>query len=525
MFKKISDKMEFPDWAGEGTRWRKLTIFDKLLDGTFYNHLKFAFYDEKTAGGDFIPLEGRRPSAQYKLPRYVSRQVSRKLFAGRHIPKVRAESNEIEKKISALLTGTHIWPVMFEAAYRGSVGSVAVTFRVEDKKIGLKVWRAVWCSPIFDDFGDLLQLRIHYIAITNDLAALGFKDLLPGRKYWFIRDYMMKQEVTYNPVLEDDWNPVHGFREPGASLVVATVIDHNLGFVPAIWICNPGGVAAPDGAALWEDAIPNSIEMDYLLSQASRGARYNCAPQLVTRGVILNENSEGLTRTPVVHLAFAAAQKGEDGEMLGEGDAKLLEMTGAGAETALKLVEALKKFALEQIGVVQKDLSEMPGPLSGRAMEYVDEDSHDTAMQWRNTYGEGGALPLICKIIQTLDKTIDVSKIWLQWPRIYQPTPGDLINIVNALKVAVTPIAVEGAKASEGESIPTVPPLLEGDIASAYLKANLDLGILDDTVGTASPGPEDDIPNAAGGEKDGVMGANGPFWRVYPPIKVKQSNR
>lgn len=210
--------------------------------------------------------------------------------------------------------------------------------------------------------------------------------------------------------------------------------------------------------------------------------------------------------------------------MIGGGDAKLLEMQGTGAEAALKIIEMLKKLAQEQIGVVQKDPGEMPGPLSGRAMEFLDEDSHDTAMQWRTTYGEGGALALIAKMLRVLDPDIDVTTLWLQWPRIYQPTPGDLQAMVQALVMAITPIPVGEPKVSAdgtaGEQ-PTMPPLMDAEIARSWLAANMDLGILDDTEGDTPAGPSGGVPDPSHGDDDGVMGEHGPFWRILPPIKMR----
>ena len=521
MLKKITSTMTFPLWAAEGSRWRILQVYDKILDGKLYDHLPHSFYDEYDRTKRYIPLTERRPSCQYRLPRYIARWAARKLFAGRHVPKVRCKDEGVEKKVADILTGTKIWPTMLEAAYRGSVGSVAVSFRVEEDKIGLKVWRAQWCSPRFDDFSELVALRVHYCTTPEELAAIGIKVAEPNSTYWFIRDYGEETEVTYEPVLYDDWNPVEGFRDRSRQLEEREVIKHDLGFVPAVWIMNPYGCGHPDGAALWEDAIPNTIEVDYLLSQASRGSRYNCAPQLVTQGNMLTPEGESGTN-PTTTLHFQAQHKDETGETVGAGDAKLLEMNGNGVKAALELIEVQKKLALEQIGVVQKDPGEMPGPLSGRAMEYLDEDAHDTAMQWRTTYGEGGALPLICKIIRTRDPSIDVSKLWLQWPRIYQPTPGDLQAMVQALVMAITPIAVAGAKAGEDGSVPTLAPLMDPAIAAAYLAANLDLGILDDTEGDAPAGPSGGDPTPGKVEEGSVLGPNGPFWRIYPPIKIDQ---
>jgi hypothetical protein len=515
--------MKFPSWAPEDSRWRHLAVYDKILDGKLYDHLAHDFYQEEVAGR-YIPLLERRPAAQYRVCRYVARWAARKLFAGRHVPKVRGASVEVENEISDMLTGTKIWPTMLEAAFRGSVGSVAVTFRIENDKVGLKVWRALWCSPTFDDFGELTNLRIHYTTDAAALAAIGIFGAEPNRPYWFIRDYGLTSEITYKPVRVEDWNPVQGFLDPNGTLEIIPemVVPHNLGFVPGVWIMNPFGCDYPDGAPLWYDSIPDMIEIDYLMSQAARGTRYNCSPQLVTVGPVRNSNAETGTN-PTTMLAFEPAHRdGESGEMIGAGDAKLLEMAGTGAEAAIKLVEVLKRHALEQTGVVQKDPKDMPGPLSGRAMEYLDEDAHDTAMQWRTTYGEGGALLLICKIARVLRPKLDVTKLWLQWPRIYQPTPADLQSMVQALVMACTPIQVPGAKPNEEDgSVPSLQPLLDPAWARAYLLANLDAGILDDTAGDSPVGPSGGEPAEVSPEEIlRQQGPFGPFWRILPPTRV-----
>ena len=113
-----------------------------------------------------------------------------------------------------------------------------------------------------------------------------------------------------------------------------------------------------------------------------------------------------------------------------------------------------------------------------------------------------------------------MSGLWLQWPRIYQPTPDDLFAIVNALKAASTPAEVSAAGAAPGSKPLVVPALLDSKIASAYLEANMDLGILDDTDdGPAAGAPGSDptpTPSASSGTE---TRQEGPFWNIYAPIK------
>ena len=146
-----------------------------------------------------------------------------------------------------------------------------------------------------------------------------------------------RRKLLNTPVLDTDWNPVNGFKNPEAKLVASETIAHGLGFVPGIWIMNPAGML-PDGAALWEDAIPDNIEVDYLMSQAARGSRYSCAPQLVTKGEMVGSGDGNGGINPTTLLAFRADHKDSEGNVMGGGDAKLLEMNGSGVEAALKIV-------------------------------------------------------------------------------------------------------------------------------------------------------------------------------------------
>jgi len=505
MFQALSNSIQFPHWVEPDSRWRQLELYDLLLDGKFYDKLPHHFYEEEDRQGRAIPLMTRRPSVQYRLPRYVARWAARKLFAGRHAPKIRAKDDAAALTARSIASAANLWSKMFDAAYRGSVGSVAVTFRIDGDKCGLKVWRSVLCSPAFDDFGELVNLRVHYVTSGAVLVAAGIPVDDPNQEYWFIRDYGQEQEITYAPPRKVDWNPLKGVD----GLAPALETKHGLGFVPGIWIANPGASAGPDGPALWEDAIPNTIEIDYLLSQAARGARYNCAPQLVTTGQILNLGENTLVRGPQTYLAFDAARKDQQGNVLGEGGAKLLEMDGGGMKAALEAADRLKHLALEQIGAIQKEPSELPAPLSGRAMEFLDEDAHDVVMQWRTTYGDGGALQLLRKILTAMDAKIDPKSIWLQWPRIYQPTPDDMVKIVTALGMAIKPIEV--GKPNEQGVVKTLPPLMDAKTAREYLEANLDLSIIEDSNAQEGPGDvSDELPEISQIESN-------PYWTLSPP--------
>ncbi len=448
MFRKIAQQIRYPAWASEDSRYRKLDLRDRLLDGTFYNHIQNAFYDEQTSAGTIIPLIERRPSAQYRLPRMVARWCTRKLFTGRHAPKVRHKDTKKSQAIAALLRKGKFWERMTEAALLGSVGSVAVTFRVEigedgtNPQVALQVWRSKYCQPSFDDMGELAQLRVAYTTSGQTLAAMGAPNVEENQEYWYIRDWLPTGEVTYEPVKKLEWNPVQGFVGDNAANRTLTPwkgqeYKHSLKFVTAHWFVNLGGGQSPDGSCTFEDAIPNSIELDYTLSQIGRGTRYNASPQLVTVGRVL---SDTINRGPMTALQMAGGYRDEDGSTVAPGSAELLEMSGTGTTAALSLIDHLRNMALEQIAASRKDPDKMKAPLSGRAMEYLDQDSDDLVGDLRSQYGEHGALPLIKKICIASKLEKEGSAVSLQWPRMFQPTPDEVLALVQAFQIALDPM-------------------------------------------------------------------------------------
>jgi len=544
VFTKISEKIPFPGWVRKCPRFKRLDILDRLLDGTFYDHLPFAFYDEKDPNhkeGGINPLVERRPSAQFRLPRMVARQTARKLFSGRHIPRLRHKDKKAAKRLEAILVKMKFWSTMREAALFGSVGSVAVTFVIDQGgAAALTVWRGKFCWPSFDASGELQSLRVCYPADGHELKARGMTVEKPGKQHWYIRDFTPQADVTYQPPIVDDWNPVEGFADPDRQLVEHLSVPNPLAFVPGVWLRNLESGTFPDGTCTFEDAIPDSIELDYTFSQVGRGIRYNAAPQLMVRGEILNADEDGADRGPVTVLQVQVAKKSDGGDdQEGAGDAKLLEMTGSGVEASLKYVEALRKYALEQIEAFRKDPEHMTRVVSGRAMEFLDEESNDLVADLRSCYGEYGGLRLIKKMVTALRvlghakagvESMALDGLSLLWPRQFQPTPQDLQSMIPALCQALDPLEiganlVKAGTGGGGEGGGTPAPsleallkiiddnrLIEVDDIRAYLAVNMDLGILDGPDEGAADdsddddGPDDDKPPPQAEEQEGDGG-------------------
>lgn len=454
MLKKITDKIVFADWVTYDPRYRRLDIYDRLLDGTFYEHLPYAFYDETDQIGRYVPLSERRPSVQYGLPQLIAKTVARKLFAGRHRPIFINVSDETASVVNMFLTGANVYEKMLQAVFWGSVGSVAVTFSFIQGKLRLDVWRAKWCHPTFDECHCLEKLRVCYPVLGLTLKKNGQlvdEDGQPielKEKYWWVRDFSTSQELTYRPILESKWNPVTG-EDKFLQLPEDGLITHDLGFVPGEWLVNLSGGLFPDGSCTWDAAIPSAVEIDYTLSQLGRGVRYNASPELVVKGELENyEDGESsvIIRGPVNMLKFKSGMRDSEGVTAEGGDAKLLEMTGQGIIAGLSYVDKVRKYALETLTAIRKDPEQMKGPLSGRAMELVDEEFLDMVFELQTAYGNNGLLVLMKKIVQVAEKlglvtglTADCETMTLHWPRAYTPVPSEMVQIVQAFSQATNP--------------------------------------------------------------------------------------
>lgn len=496
MFKSITDRIVYPAWVNYDPRYARLDKLDRALDGTLYDDLKYSYYDEKQMNGEPVKMRDRRPAAQFRLPQMVARSCARKMFSGRHIPRIRNSANPSETlAFEKSLKTWGLWETMLEAAVSGSVGSVAVTFRIDEGRAAFYVWRAKYCNPSFDDMGELICLRVTYVTTGAQLMAFGAESLDPTRMYWFIRDYKPDCEIDYVPPRHDEWDPVRGFVDSNCVLVERQNTSHDFGFVPGVWIVNMRGGEAPDGLCTWRPALDNSIELDYDMSQGGRGVRYNCAPQLVIKGEPAGDSVDedgNLVRGPADYIQLDADRKSENGEMVSGGDAKLLEMGGSGITAALSYIDRLRALALEQINASRKNPDKINGVISGRGMEYLDEDFNDLIMELRTQYDP---TKLVSKVACALGKDDLAAGFTTQWPRLYQPTIQDIAALIPALKLAVGSDEVQDPAIKSGipGKTPNGKPLLTHEEARAILVSNLDLGLMDVESEDSVPNPKLDV--------------------------------
>ncbi len=409
MFQTICDLIpRDPDYP---ERTRTLDIMRRVLDGTLYDVLPYEFHDERSAGGDYVPLRARRPSVRYALPRIVVEDSVALLFSEGHFPAIDSPSQPVRDTLGQIMREARLNLVMTEAALRGAVGSVALLLRVLRGRVFVSVLDTAYLTPAWDPEAPdtLASVTERYKVSGASLAEQGYDIDKPGALYWFMRRWDAERETWFVPT-----------RVGGE---MSTIVDerrsvrHGLGFVPIVWVRNLPGGRGIDGACTFASAIETSIEIDYQLSQAGRGLKYSSDPTLLIK------EPAGLDGDMVRGAANALV-------VSEKGDAKLLEIGGTAAEAVIGYVRTLREFALESVHGNRADGSRLTTPASGRALELMNQGLIWLADNLRVSYGEGALLQLARMILMAsrryrlmvggepmppLDAHAPLSLVWPGW--------------------------------------------------------------------------------------------------------------
>lgn len=518
-----------PAWM-KGSRLETLMIRDKWLETKFYDPIPLSFNQEKT-GNKYNSIYDRQPSIQGNYPRAIAGLTSRKLFAGRHRPRLKHKDKEFLLKVQALVEELKMPLRMLEAIKRGSVGSVLVLFKflsvpvrdltpeeidagmssddIEKTVKGIvEVKQTQYCTPTFNQFEELTAVLEHYLVPGYEMLSRGLTTDREGQrinahnKYWYVKMYDTKMECIYFPLKEHDWNPIDGglYSDNGKDPLVAYPIVndknenvnplyHNLGFVQGIWIKNLTGGTHPEGESTWDTALNNFVAMDYAKSQNDRGLKYGSAPQLAIKGDLRDEVETGeeanVYRDSSFAIRLAADTKTMGQEESTGHDAFLLETNGTAAKASDDFTRGIKQTSFEQANVARKDMESIKGSISGKVIELIDEDFLDLLEELRLIYIEYGFLPFMKKVCKAAEiaghalatgfKDIVIDGLTVECPPFYVPDAQEIQFLVSAM-VQATETQKPGGKGADGaQTMLTVTPLIEPEIAAQFLAKQLDL--------------------------------------------------
>ncbi len=428
---------ELPDRA------YRLTCFERVLDGTHYDELQHPFSKEISENGEYIPLSKRRPSVRTNLARVVVEDAVSLLFSEGHWPPIRAAQDRTMKLLTAMVAQVRLNETMLEAAIRGSVGSVAIQFRVLKRKPFFDVMPTAFLTPTWQaDAPDVLANVVElYQTSGRTLRETGYTipndDL--NSKFWFRRMWDDDREIWYVP---EKLNPQVNVADIAWKEDAKRTVRHGLAFVPMIWVRNlptSRRQSICDGACTFEAAIDTVIEADYLLSQGGRALKYAADPTLVIKQGTLGEADT--TRKGGAANAL---------EVDVDGDAKLLEINGTAAAAVMQHVTQLRGIALEAIHGNRANADRLSAATSGRSIELMMSGLIALADRLRISYGEG-ALMEILRMVCAASKVvaggliigdeqaatdIDDAKLELRWPSWLPSMPRDVLEGAQALVTA-----------------------------------------------------------------------------------------
>ncbi len=451
-FRDIAEAIPYPD--GTSARFRRLDARDRLLDGTFYDHLSHPFSREFD-GSNHVRLEKRRPSVVYNLARVIVDQTSALTFGESHAPHIRCSDEDgdenpykdTESALDAFVASAGLHALMAEAVFRGSVGSCFVRVRaLDDGRPSFSVIRGKYARPIFDlnDPGKLRAVVQMYPASGEDLAQYGYERIDEEKTYWMRIELGPKEERWYLPLPDEQYQRLGNKNAAKASwsLDRDRSYSHGFGVVPGAWVANLARDGV-DGDATFGQILDICVELDYTLSQIGRGMKYAMDPLLVVqRGELASSlpvgggiNSEGnFVKDPSNALVLppgAAAQ--------------LLEMTGSGFAASKEYVRLLREYALEVVGGMKSDSETTKGAQSGRAMELLHQALLWLVGRLRSCYGDGAFVSLLKILLLGVQRgilsipgrdelTIDPeAPIRLVWPSWWTPRGADLLAEAQAL--------------------------------------------------------------------------------------------
>ena len=428
-------KATYDNPRGMSDRSKRLMALSRVLDGTQYDSLPNDFMVERNGAGEYVPLMQRRPSVRTNLCRTVVDDSVSLLFGDTHWPTLCADDETTEEALNAFSCCVGLPAVMTLAATRGSVGSTAILVEIEEGCPILTVLDTAFLTPKWNARGCLVSVHERYTVTGQDLVDLGYEipeDRLRAN-FWWDRTFDEKNVTVMVPLEIGSTNSPAVDKE--------RTVEHGWGFVPIIWIRNSevtGDVA--DGQCTFERAIDTVIEADYLLSQGGRALRYASDPTLVLKA------GNDLGQSGPAHQGGAASAV----QLPPDGDAKLLEINGKSSDAVLSHYQELRALVLEQVHGNRAHSDKIAAGTSGRAMEMMCLPLIWLSARLRQSYGDGGLLPLYRMICDMTQKSgvgltiggdtftsLNADGLSLHWPSWFEPTEPEILALAQGLVTGV----------------------------------------------------------------------------------------
>lgn len=340
------------------------------------------FYD---AGGQSgaLPLRYRRPTAPYNLSKVIVDRFTGLLFSEQRHPVFGVEGNpEAESFLEKLADASRVWAAMIQARnYGGATGTVCIGFSYVDGRPVVEVHDPRWLYPDFSDRMQLklrrLEKRFQYPVDVQNRDTGAWEE----KAFWYRRVWDKTSDVVFEPVEvgngdEPEW------RE-------ASRVNHELGFVPAVWTQNLPVSEDIDGDPDCHGIYDLIESHDALVAQSYKALIANCDPTAVITSDA--DNLKDITIGSDNALKLPAGS-----------DAKWMEHNGEGPKATLELAGKLREMALEVAQcVLEQDNDNQPPTATEINRRYSSMLSRGDVL--REQYGQKAVLPLMLMLVKAAE--------------------------------------------------------------------------------------------------------------------------
>ena len=458
---------------GTSERFKLLDAYERVLNGTIYDHLQYP-YSNETDGGTYIPMMQRRPAVIYALPSIVVGQCAALMFGDEQSPTIRCWSQEgdnpfeaVEKAIETIVDRCDLEACMLEAVETGAPGSVAIICRSvgDERELYWEVQAGKFCRPVYDSANPLRLIGLVQIYPTKakDLFEAGYtrdeivdpgqkpEDIRPEADYWVRIEFDRLWERRFIPMSASRYQQI-GTHDAHGRLVQwvpdeKRSVSHEFGVVPVVYIrqFTSKGI---DGICLFGKIVDICYEIDYQLSQRGRGLRYSADPLLaISRGELASQNITGPIGEDALRDSSGKVAKTAANILDLEAGAKaeVLEITGQGLQEMGEHIKQLREYALEVLGGMKSSSEHEKGVQSGKALDKLWEVLRLLVKRLRIPYGNRGLLPLIRLIMAGIARGAIVvpdvnpsdvdpkAPMRLIWPQMSVPQGAELLAEAEAL--------------------------------------------------------------------------------------------
>lgn len=528
-FREIMEGIILPDGASK--RFRTLTALGMMLDGTLYQDIEYSFDQEKRKNdGGHIPMRERRPSHQFSLAYELTQDTLAELFGDESFPIVQAigadgPDDDATSDLADLIENLNIDDVMANVYEEGVIGAAAVVLhRSPEGEPFYDVLPGKWCEPVYS--GDFTNKKIGLIVTypvpreVVDKAFPGYTDKVENQddNYWYRYIVGPIETVDYWPLTDRKFQHLGEKDDKGEIIefVERKREDHGFkGRAPIVYTKNfRDRRREMEGPALWWPIVDNCVDLDYDLSQTSRGLRYTADPMLFikrgemfggTGGVGMPAGYQQRNEAPAGGMATTTGSggemvKGATQTLVGgpNSDAKLLEISGNGIKELREFIRDVREYSLEVVGGMKARSEHVKGAASGKAIDKQSKPLRRLVRRQRRPYGnallEVVDLTLYGYRVGAFDANPDVNiaaidenaKRNLEWPNDEVLQGSDLLDHVTGLQLA------------GGGSVMNPLQLISPEAIGTRMAADLGFHQPYDTIkGTAEPLTPPVDPNAA----------------------------